>query len=422
MSQDTICEITSCGKLLCVLLPVFLVLTLHFHWYQAFLVSVMITLCLLVGLFNFIIVTDYSITPLHALQAVMVGDDCLLGFEVRSRSKYISLPRRLEVPIRPLHGSAGCHHVKIPWLLGDMFTSRILAQNRSSAAKRFKTVHHLQIELPSQARERLCVGPLRISTTDIFGLFKVSKGFSEEFEVYVYPEHIRLSAKPSPQLSDLGGRVTKTQMSNSLHLKSVREFAPGDQAKFIHQKISAKLSKPYVKQFESVQEDSTLVVFDNVYAHWESDTEFELGVCVLTSLLRTLPQAKFATTAEHPVSTSSTQTNPKSMSLRANLRGDELLKTCSELKRIKTGLLAQQAPHLRANAQKAGEKVILISGSHPPSNSSAMERVPKSTLGSMRVVNVKTDAAYRKRRQNQSMHFQVGQLKDVYSLLKDLNV
>lgn len=367
---------------------------------------------ILLSLFVFMITPDYKITILNSRKAVIVGENCEYDFLVELKRMHFALPSNLEISVSKIHGAKEMLHVRIPTLFSDSFK-----QNNTFIRKLpLKIQHTVNIMLPSDRRNYLEVGPLKVSSSDFFGLFKVSTAFLHKHNVYIYPAHFNLGGRRSLSVDDFSGSKVGGTSQNSMFIRNVREFIPGDQPKFVHQKISAKYSQPYVKQFENIQSSRTLIIFDNAYQNWQSDTEFEEGVSVLSSLLR-LADTKFVTT--HKLSRQvqidrSINTFPDGDTRRNQ---DNMLRSCTHLGRVHlhSASLGNALVLLNRSSQLStnGIRLIMLSGSKVRANLS-------SDNFCTALIEIVENGQYKRGGINSNAHFIVGGLQDVKRLAKDI--
>ena len=97
-----------------------------------------------------------------------------------------------------------------------------------------------------------------------FGLARVTRLFRDTQELLILPQRVRLRRS----LQALVRRSTSTTGAASRRSKgdeefrSLREYAPGDGARQIHWRTTAKMGKPFVREMELDRERSALVLLD----------------------------------------------------------------------------------------------------------------------------------------------------------------
>ncbi|MDP6513573.1 MAG: DUF58 domain-containing protein, partial [SAR202 cluster bacterium] len=104
---------------------------------------------------------------------------------------------------------------------------------------------------PARKRGIYTLGPVRVSNTDAFGMFRRDKNFGGTDTLLVYPQthDIPSFAIPSAYLS---GESSARRRSHDLtpHAASVREYAFGDSISRIHWNSTARLGKLMSKEFD----------------------------------------------------------------------------------------------------------------------------------------------------------------------------
>ena len=157
--------------------------------------------------------------------------------------------------------------------VGDDIEERITVRNRSSWPKSTLEVEDLTdmpgysngrvLSLPTKgfrswrtlapARKRgvYKLGPVRVSNTDPFGLFKRDRDFGGQDDLVVYPRVYDLADFEMPP-GYLSGESSARRRSHDLtpHAASVREYAFGDSLSRIHWQSTARTGRLMSKEFE----------------------------------------------------------------------------------------------------------------------------------------------------------------------------
>jgi uncharacterized protein (DUF58 family) len=196
--------------------------------------------------------------------------------------------------------------------VGDEVEERIKVRNLSNLPKPVLEVEDLTdmpgysngqaISLPSRgfrswlstakARKRgiYTLGPVRITHTDPFGLFKRERHYGGTDTLLVYPQihDIPDFAIPSAYLS---GESTARRRSQNLtpHAASVREYAYGDSISRIHWNSTARLGKLMSKEFDLGQTSDIWLLVDlhrDVQAGELDESTDEYAVSIAASLAR----------------------------------------------------------------------------------------------------------------------------------------
>lgn len=95
------------------------------------------------------------------------------------------------------------------------------------------------------------LGPTRITTGDLFGLFTAVKQISSQETLIVFPVIYEIPSFPFPRGLLPGGQVISRKSQDvTPHAAGVREYVHGDALKRIHWLTSARRNKLMVKEFE----------------------------------------------------------------------------------------------------------------------------------------------------------------------------
>jgi uncharacterized protein (DUF58 family) len=169
--------------------------------------------------------------------------------------------------------------------VGGTFEERITVINRSWFMKLWLEVED-ETELPGQRASRVInlparqqrswrtvtpctrrglfsVGPVRVKTVDILGLFRHSKRFGSLQHVLVYPRAFELSSFQAPPAMLPGeGKIRRPAHQITPNAAAVRDYAPGDSFNRIHWRSTARTGDLKVKQFELDPSSDVWVVLD----------------------------------------------------------------------------------------------------------------------------------------------------------------
>ena len=197
-------------------------------------------------------------------------------------------------------------------LVGDTVTERITVRNRSMLPKPMLEVQDLtdlpgysvgmatslaakgyrgwNTEAPARKRGAYTLGPVRVSNTDAFGLFRSEKMFCGTGTLLVYPRVYDLPdfAIPAAYLS---GDTAARRRSHYLtpHASSVREYASGDSISRVHWNSTARLGKLMSKQFDLGHSSDVWLVVDlqeNIQAGELDESTDEYAVSIAASLAK----------------------------------------------------------------------------------------------------------------------------------------
>ncbi|MDO8617093.1 MAG: DUF58 domain-containing protein [Dehalococcoidia bacterium] len=145
-----------------------------------------------------------------------------------------------------------------------------------------------RIRMPCARRGVFSAGPLRVSTGDPFGLFKLTRTFGEKRPLLVLPQPQELPYfwAPAAQLPGEGTVRARTHYVTP-NAAAVREYYPGDSYNRIHWRSTARLGRLMVKTFEMDPTSNIWLVLDlhgAVQAGRGDESTEEYGVRIATSL------------------------------------------------------------------------------------------------------------------------------------------
>ena len=107
------------------------------------------------------------------------------------------------------------------------------------------------------------LGPTAVLTGDPFGLFRVSKVFTQVTELLVYPPTVPLSSFGIPESELPGGTQTQRRAYHTTpNAAGLRDYMPGDPVNRIHWAASARMQKLIVKEFELDPTSDVWIVLD----------------------------------------------------------------------------------------------------------------------------------------------------------------
>jgi uncharacterized protein (DUF58 family) len=121
------------------------------------------------------------------------------------------------------------------------------------------------MDVPTQARGLVTLGPVSVATTDTLGFFERFWSSRTESHVAVHPP----CHPPCLASMDMGRPGTRGQPTNRAgadlqddELASLRNFRDGDDVRLVHWPTTARLGRPVVRQPERVPETRYAVVVD----------------------------------------------------------------------------------------------------------------------------------------------------------------
>ena len=104
---------------------------------------------------------------------------------------------------------------------------------------------------PARKRGAYTLGPVRVSNTDLFGLFRRERDFGGQDSLLVYPRIYDLPEFEMPS-AYISGDSSAQRRSHNLtpHAASVREYAFGDSLSRIHWASTARTGRLMSKEFD----------------------------------------------------------------------------------------------------------------------------------------------------------------------------
>ncbi len=150
--------------------------------------------------------------------------------------------------------------------------------------------HDEVVIIPTQKRGVIELGPVVTQRGDPFGLVRREVTWTQRLELFVHPRRVPLEPLGSGLLRDLEGHTTNDTSMSDLAFHTLREYAPGDDRRYIHWRSSAKVSSAggndtfLVKQFLDTRRSHIAVVVDVDEAGYADPSEFELAISVGASI------------------------------------------------------------------------------------------------------------------------------------------
>lgn len=197
---------------------------------------------------------------------VTVGESSAARVRVTNLARTPALPTGLEVPVGNAVGR---------------FTLPPLGADAS---------HDEVVIIPTQQRGVIVLGPVVTQRGDPFGLVRREVTWTEQLELFVHPRRVPLEPLGSGLLRDLEGHTTNDTSMSDLAFHTLREYAPGDDRRYIHWRSSAKVSSArgqgtfLVKQFLDTRRSHIAVVVDTDESAYAEPSEFELAISVGASV------------------------------------------------------------------------------------------------------------------------------------------
>ena len=141
-----------------------------------------------------------------------------------------------------------------------------------------------------ERRGRYSMGPVQITSGDLFGMFRRTKTFGQSQYVLVYPRAIDLpNFSVPPALLPGEGRFKRASHLITPNAAGVRDYQPGDSFNRIHWRTTARTGNLAVKLFELDPASDIWVVLDlegAVQSGEGDDSTEEHGVRIAASIAR----------------------------------------------------------------------------------------------------------------------------------------
>lgn len=219
--------------------------------------------------------------------SVFPGEKVDLTFEVsNNKSLFLTwLEIELELPYRLATGKLKT--------LSPYIRDRLRWTTSISGGQRIRWVHSLEC----LARGDYRLGPVRLRSGDIFGLFPREVIMPHSERILVYPKIVPV-AKLSLPLRELVGEIVspKSIYEDTSQTMGARDYRHDDPLKRIHWKASARRSELQTRQYESTTSLSLLLMLDvHSFCYQQTDNEelFELAVTTVASLANEAWRKKF---------------------------------------------------------------------------------------------------------------------------------
>ena len=140
------------------------------------------------------------------------------------------------------------------------------------------------------------LGPLVVSSGDIFGFYPRSAIQPSVGPVVVYPKLYPLAQLGLPSLYPLGETKAKRRIfEDSTRTIGVRNYSPGDSLRYIHWKASARYQNLQVKVFEPTTTLKVILFLAVDSFHGDgvnNEDDFELGISTVASIANYVVQQR----------------------------------------------------------------------------------------------------------------------------------
>jgi uncharacterized protein (DUF58 family) len=135
---------------------------------------------------------------------------------------------------------------------------------------------HFEWELTAKRRGVHQIGPAHIETGDLLAFFFREKKTEESHQVIVFPRLIPLKPLSLPRRDFFGVPGVQGTVQDPIYILGTRDYQPGQPAKTIHWKASARHNRLQEKVFESSEQEKVLLVVEvDQFARSEAEEAFE---------------------------------------------------------------------------------------------------------------------------------------------------
>lgn len=268
------------------------------------------------NIFNLLFVRNRSLTAVSVIFVISLVIAFSTGFWLVSRLANLIL---VGVPIAYLWSRLNVRGLRVSverpadrLQEGDYFDERITIENRSWLTKLWLEVEDPS-DLPGHSAKRVItlppravrtwravsqcgrrglytLGPVTVTTGDLFGFFRHARRFGEPQSVLVYPRAVELPGFAVPSANLPGeGRFRKRTHYVTPNASSIREYQPGDSFNRIHWSSTARTGELMVKLFELDPASDLWLVLDlqrDVQAGEGDDGSEEHAVRIAASVAR----------------------------------------------------------------------------------------------------------------------------------------
>jgi uncharacterized protein (DUF58 family) len=138
--------------------------------------------------------------------------------------------------------------------------------------------------IPTNRRGVVPVGPVRTVRADPIGVVRRELVWTDTRELFVHPRTISIPSMSTGLIRDLEGNPTRDLSNNDVSFHALREYAPGDERRYIHWKSTARTGTYMVRQFEETRRSHLVIALSLATSDYADDDEFEMAVSVAGSL------------------------------------------------------------------------------------------------------------------------------------------
>lgn len=138
--------------------------------------------------------------------------------------------------------------------------------------------------IPTTRRAVVPVGPALTVRGDPLGLMRREVAWTGVTELFVHPRIVGLDPLGSGLLRDLEGQSSNAVSMSDLAFHALRDYAAGDDRRYIHWRSSARTGQLMVRQFVDTRRIHATLVVDGDPSGYASEDEFELALSAAGSV------------------------------------------------------------------------------------------------------------------------------------------
>jgi uncharacterized protein (DUF58 family) len=243
-----------------------LVLGLALHWGEfvlvGYLLLAVLAACVVLTLGRVQLAVTVGLHPYR----VRAGDTAAGRVDVLNLRRRRLLPLTLELPVGRAAGRFNLPALRPGAALTEHFT------------------------VPTLRRGVIPVGPVTTVRGDPFGLLRRTVRWTDQLELFVHPWLVAIDPLDSGLLRDLEGRTTNDMSVSDLAFHALRQYAPGDDRRYIHWRSSARHTAIsgdthfLVRQFLDTRRSHLCVIVDCDELAYTDDDEFETAIAAAASV------------------------------------------------------------------------------------------------------------------------------------------
>jgi hypothetical protein len=138
--------------------------------------------------------------------------------------------------------------------------------------------------IPTARRAVVPVGPALTVRGDPLGLMRREVAWTGITELFVHPRIVGLDPLSSGLLRDLEGQSSNAVSMSDLAFHALRDYASGDDRRYIHWRSTARTGRLMVRQFVDTRRIHATLVVDGRPASYGTEEEFELALSAAGSI------------------------------------------------------------------------------------------------------------------------------------------